>query len=79
MKFCFAEAIYAGSFLLCKRSKSHLKFRFAEAIYVGNIFCFAKNITSGAWLSLVERCVRDAEVAGSNPVAPIPWQGHPNS
>ena len=25
----------------------------------------------GAWLSLVERCVRDAEVAGSNPVAPM--------
>ena len=24
----------------------------------------------GAWLSLVERCVRDAEVAGSNPVVP---------
>ena len=23
------------------------------------------------WLSLVERCVRDAEVAGSNPVTPI--------
>ena len=22
-----------------------------------------------AWLSLVERCVRDAEAAGSNPVA----------
>jgi hypothetical protein len=22
------------------------------------------------WLSLVERCVRDAEVAGSNPVIP---------
>ena len=30
----------------------------------------------GAWLSLVERCVRDAEVAGSNPVASTPWQGH---
>ena len=29
-----------------------------------------------AWLSLVERCVRDAEVAGSNPVASTPWQGH---
>ncbi len=28
-----------------------------------------------AWLSLVERCVRDAEVAGSNPVASTPWQG----
>jgi hypothetical protein len=25
----------------------------------------------GAWLSLVERFVRDEEVAGSNPVAPI--------
>ena len=25
-----------------------------------------------AWLSLVERCVRDAEAAGSNPVASIP-------
>ena len=25
---------------------------------------------SEAWLSLVERCVRDAEVAGSNPVNP---------
>ncbi len=28
-------------------------------------------IESDAWLSLVERCVRDAEVAGSNPVASI--------
>ena len=26
---------------------------------------------SGAWLSPVERCVRDAEVPGSNPGAPI--------
>ena len=25
----------------------------------------------GTWLSLVERCVRDAEAAGSNPVVPI--------
>ena len=28
------------------------------------------NHNSGMWLSLVERCVRDAEVAGSNPVIP---------
>jgi hypothetical protein len=29
----------------------------------------------GAWLSLVERFVRDEEVAGSNPVAPtIPFK-----
>ena len=80
MKFRFEEAIYVGNiFCFAERSKSHLKFRFAEAICVGNVFCFAKKITYGAWLSLVERCVRDAEVAGSNPVAPIPWQGHPNS
>ena len=32
---------------------------------------------SGAWLSLVERGVRDAEVAGSNPVAPIFYVGSP--
>ena len=30
-------------------------------------------VRNGAWLSLVERCVRDAEVAGSNPVASIYW------
>ena len=32
-------------------------------------------LQDGAWLSLVERCVRDAEVAGSNPVAPIKRKG----
>jgi hypothetical protein len=26
---------------------------------------------NGAWLSLVERSVRDREVVGSNPIAPI--------
>ena len=35
----------------------------------------AKSIIE-AWLSLVERCVRDAEVACSNHVASTPWQGH---
>ena len=36
----------------------------------------AENKTENdAWLSLVERYVRDVEVAGSNPVASIPWQG----
>ena len=29
-----------------------------------------------AWLSLVERCVRDAEVAGSNPVASTSIKGN---
>ena len=32
--------------------------------------CF-KSAKFDAWLSLVERCVRDAEAAGSNPVASI--------
>ena len=31
------------------------------------------SLCGDAWLSLVERCVRDAEVAGSNPVASIYW------
>ena len=28
-------------------------------------------VSDGAWLSLVERLVRDQEVVGSNPTAPI--------
>src|SRR5438045_22551 len=28
----------------------------------------------GLWLSLVERCVRDAEAVGSNPTSPISFQ-----
>ncbi len=32
--------------------------------------CYHSQRTSGLWLSLVERCVRDAEAAGSNPVNP---------
>ena len=32
-----------------------------------------------AWLSLVERCVRDAEAAGSNPVASTKWLGTPEN
>ena len=31
---------------------------------------FRRSLHIGLWLSLVERCVRDAEVAGSNPVNP---------
>ena len=29
-------------------------------------------VEHGLWLSLVERCVRDAEAVGSNPTSPIP-------
>ena len=34
-----------------------------------NIVERVKELNNDAWLSLVERCVREAEVAGSNPVA----------
>lgn len=40
---------------------------FRLTFYTINIIMFA----IGAWLSLVERNVRDVEAAGSNPVAPI--------
>ena len=30
----------------------------------------------GVWRSLVARTAGGREVAGSNPVTPIPWQGH---
>ena len=34
--------------------------------------CIILTYVIEAWLSLVERCVRDAEAAGSNPVASMP-------
>ena len=47
--------------------------------------CEVGPIRSGAWLSPVERCVRVAEVPGSNPGAPISewlehlgWMDHPS-
>jgi hypothetical protein len=36
------------------------------------------NRNNDAWLSLVERCVRDAEAAGSNPVASTLGRGTGN-
>jgi hypothetical protein len=38
-------------------------------VIYANIVERVKELNNDAWLSLVERCVRDAEVAGSNPVA----------
>ena len=43
-----------------------------------NIVESVKELNNDAWLSLVERCVRDAEVAGSNPVASILGRGTAN-
>ena len=47
-------------------------------IIFGRIIIADEKTAIEAWLSLVERCVRDAEVVGSNPVASTPWQGHRN-
>ena len=41
-----------------------------RTVYSPPLFCRPKADKTGAWLSLVERLVRDQEVAGSNPVAP---------
>ena len=49
-------------------TKQRLSYRISNVV---------KKCNDGAWLSLVERCVRDAEVAGSNPVAPI-GKEHPD-
>ena len=44
-----------------------------------NIICLSSSdeakLINEVWLSLVERCVRDAEAAGSNPVTSTTWQG----
>ena len=44
-----------------------------------NIVERVKELNNDAWLSLVERCVRDAEAAGSNPVASTKWLGTPEN
>ena len=36
-----------------------------------HVYSFSNYKINGVWLSLVERCVWDAEVAGSIPVTPI--------
>ena len=41
-----------------------------------NRYCAIIYLVIEAWLSLVERCVRDAEVVGSNPVASTIFTAH---
>ena len=52
-----------------------LHFQKKYANIIRHDFC---RVDYDAWLSLVERCVRDAEVAGSNPVASILGRGTAN-
>ena len=54
-------------------------FLFSAKIYLDILAKIAQNnIVDDAWLSLVERCVRDAEAAGSNPVASTLGRGTGN-
>jgi hypothetical protein len=46
---------------------SHREFLLRRAVIQSNV----PPLSHGLWLSLVERLVRDEEVAGSNPVSPI--------
>ena len=45
--------------------------------FSSKIFMLKEILYIEAWLSLVERCVRDAEVVGSNPVASTLGRGTP--
>ena len=58
----FSKKIQKSACILQKGMVLYLRSRERKQIAIRNI---------EAWLSLVERCVRDAEVAGSNPVASI--------
>ena len=58
------------------------KVEVASSNLVTRLLCYLSSIRDfGAWLSPVERCVRDAEVPGSNPGAPttlqtVAWMQH---
>ncbi len=58
-----------------KKIKKHLHFEKKDDILMELTKTAENKTENDAWLSLVERSVRDREVAGSNPVASIPWQG----
>ena len=54
-----------------ERAAESGKFFLASCGIYGIIaFAVREGMHFGLWLSLVERCVRDAEAAGSNPVNP---------
>ena len=50
--------------------KKGLNFSSENAMIVEVAKLTALHMNFGMWLSLVERCVRDAKAAGSNPVIP---------
>ena len=50
--------------------KKGLNFPSENAMIVEVAKLTAQHTNFGMWLSLVERCVRDAKAAGSNPVIP---------
>lgn len=79
MKYSFTDYFCKsrGEKKILKRSllpvNEHLKFSFQRRILQKEEGKTRPSnpTTSGVWLSLVERCLREADVAGSNPVTPI--------
>ena len=75
----FSSAVSSnGIFQRCGKSKEKIKklhFEKKDDILMELTKTAENKTENDAWLSLVERYVRDVEVAGSNPVASIPWQG----
>ena len=62
-----SQSAFFSPFFSKKAKKPSLKHRFRGT---AQFLCRTNSIYNvEAWLSLVERCVRDAEAAGSNPVA----------
>ena len=55
-----------------KMQKIEKKSKKAVDIFINLYYTYVRN-RDEAWLSLVERCVRDAEVASSNLVASTIW------
>ena len=90
MSECYSEPViyniaYIGN--SCKKLENrNFLFFFKKLLTIQkpyNIICLAlsdvEKINNEVWLSLVERCVRDAEAAGSNPVTSTTWQGRRDS
>ena len=79
MRINYCNCIYSFNNLNFSEIKIKKVLDTLEAICY-NAYCSSEtNKHFGAWLSLVERPVRDREVAGSNPVAPIRQKRKPMS
>ncbi len=64
-----AEKVFVNYRRQTEMKLGRLQIGFGDSLTVDNSFPII-HLLVGAWLSLVERSVRDREVGGSNPLAP---------